>query len=63
MILDIHLEKCDDNGERLEKILSLRKPIILSLVPVLMIPEHKSFKNGIYPSNYFYPQKFIDLLK
>lgn len=63
MILDIHLEKCDDNGEKLEKILNLGKPVIISLVPVLMLPHHEVFKKGIYPSDYFYPQKFIDLLK
>ncbi|MBS3080010.1 DUF2334 domain-containing protein [Candidatus Pacearchaeota archaeon] len=63
MILDIHLEKCEDNGKRLERILNLSKPMIISLVPVLMLPEHESFKNGIYPSDYFYPRRFMEMLK
>lgn len=63
MILDIHLEKCDDDGERLESLLKLDKPVIISLVPVLMLPEHEVFKKGIYSVNYSYPKKFMEIIR
>ena len=63
MILDIHLEYCDDKGERLEKIAKLGKPFNISVVPVLLLSEHEVFKNGVYPHDYFYPKKIVDLIK
>ncbi len=61
--LDIHLEYCDDNGRRLEKIAEFGKPFGISVVPVLLLPEHESFKNGIYPSDYYYPDRIVDILR
>jgi len=63
MILNIHLEHCDDNGERLERLLKINKPLIISVVPVLLLPKHESFRNGIYPSGYYYPKRVVDILK
>lgn len=63
MFLDIHLEGCDDNGERLEKIAKLGKPFNISVVPVLLLPEHELFRNGVYPHDYHYPKKIMGLLK
>ena len=63
MILDIHLEYCDDKGERLEKIAKLGKPFNISVVPVLLLPEHEVFKNGVYPNDYFYPKEILGLTK
>jgi len=62
MILDIHLEYCDDTGERFENIAKLGKPFNIPIIPVLLLPEHEIFKNGVYPSDYFYSEKFTGLL-
>lgn len=63
MFLDIHLEKCDDKGERLRSILESGKPFGISVVPVLLMPEHEAFKTGVYPADYFYPREIVDILK
>ena len=63
MILDIHLEWCDDKGERLKKIAEAGKSFNISLVPVLLLPEHKCFKNRVYPNNYYYNKDIVSFLK
>jgi len=63
MILDIHLEYSDDNGERLEKIAGLGKPFSVSVVPVLFNSNETAFKEGIYPKDYSYPERIAGLLK
>lgn len=63
MFLDIHLEYCDDKGEKLRKIIELGKPFSISVVPVLLLPEHEVFKKGIYPFDYYYPKEIVDILK
>ena len=63
MFLDIHLEYCDDKGERLKKLADFGAPFNLSLVPILLMPEHRVFKNGVYPSDYYYPLQIVDMLK
>lgn len=63
MFLDIHLEYCDDKGERLRKIAETGKPFNLSPVPGLLLPEHEVFKNGVYPSDYYYSNEIVDVLK
>lgn len=63
MILDIHLEGCDDNGEMFRKLAGLDKPFNISLVPVLLMPEHESFKNGVYPEDYFYNEGIVETLR
>ena len=62
-MLDIHLEGIDDNGERLEMIGEIRKSFIISIPPVLLLPMHEVFENGVYPSDYFYPKKIVEILK
>ena len=63
MILDIHLEGCDDSGEEFRKIVEIGKPFNISVVPVLFLSNHEVFRNGVYPFDYYYPQKFVDILK
>ncbi len=63
MFLDIHLEYCDDKGERLMKIAELGKPFSISVVPVLFLPKHDVFKTGIYPSGLAYSSYLINALK
>jgi len=63
MFLDIHLEYSDDNGERLGKIAGLGKPFSVSVVPVLLLPNHEVFKKDIYPKDYSYPERIAGLLK
>jgi hypothetical protein len=62
MHLDIHLEYCDDSGEKLTNLAKTGKPFTISPVPVLLTPEHESFKNGIY-TNYSYPKKIVEILR
>ena len=61
-MLNIHLEYCDDKGEKLRKISKLNKPFCISLIPILLTPEHKSF-GGVYSKNYSYPKEIVELLK
>lgn len=63
MFMDIHLEYCDDNGERLSEIIASGKPFNISIVPVLLVPTHRVFRKGIYPSGYYYPKGIVELLK
>ncbi len=63
MILNIHLEYCDDKGKRLEKITKIGKPFNIIPIPILFQPENEVFRNGVYPSDYFYPEKITGLLK
>jgi len=63
MFLDIHLESCDDKGERLLRLAELGKPFSISPVPVLFLPKHDVFKTGIYPSELAYSKELIDILK
>lgn len=63
MFLDIHLEYCDDKGERFRKIIEIGRPFSISVVPVLLLPEHAIFKKGIYCPNYHYPKEIVDILK
>ena len=63
MILDIHLEYCDDAGERLEKISKVGKPFNICVVPVFLHQEHEVFKNGVYNPNNAYSEKITGLLK
>lgn len=63
MFLDIHLEYCDDKGERFRKIIEIKKPFVISIVPVLLLPEHSVFKKGVYSSDYYYPKEIVELLK
>lgn len=62
MHLDIHLEACDDNGEKLLDLARTRKPFTISPVPVLLTPKHESFGNGVY-TNYSYPKRIVEILK
>lgn len=48
--VDIHLEGCDDNGKRIEQMAKLGKPFSLSIVPVLMNPDHEVFNSGVLSS-------------
>ncbi len=63
MLLDIHLEWCDDKGERLRQLADIGKPFVVSLVPVLMLPEHKVFEEGVYRPDYFYNKDIMEFLK
>jgi hypothetical protein len=65
MFLDIHLEYCDDKGERLKKLAELGKPFSLSLVPVFMISGHYLFgeKNRVYREDQAYSSEITDFLK
>ncbi len=63
MVLNIHLECCDDDGEKLRKLAETGKFFIVSVVPVLLLPEHEVFKNGVYPPDYFYSKKIVGVLK
>ena len=62
MMLDIHIEYCDDTGEKLRKIAKLNKPFCISPVPVLLQPENRAF-GPIYPKDYYYPSKIVKILK
>ena len=48
MLLDIHLEGCDDKGEQFRKVEELEKPFIISIPPVLLLPNHEFNKNDNY---------------
>ncbi len=63
MFLDIHLESCNDKGERLMKIAELGKPFSISVVPVLFLPKHEVFKTGVYLPNLAYSKEIINVLK
>lgn len=63
MFLNIHLEFCDDKGEKLLKIAELRKPFSISVVPVLFLAEHEVFKTGVYPSDLAYSKEIVSVLK
>jgi len=63
MFLDIHLESCDDNGERLIRIAKIGKPFSISVVPVLFLPKHDVFNTGIYPSDLAYSKEIVNTLK
>ncbi|MEK6757616.1 MAG: hypothetical protein AABX88_00665 [Nanoarchaeota archaeon] len=63
MLLDVHLECCDDNGEMLKQLADIGKPFNISIVPGLMLPEHEVFKNGVYRPGSFYNKNIIDSLK
>ena len=65
MFLDVHLEYCDDKGERLKKLEELGKPFSLSLVPIFTNLEHYLFKEeyGVYEKNQAYSSEIIDFLK
>lgn len=63
MFLDIHLESCDDKGERLMRMAELRKPFSVSVVPVLFLPKHEVFKAGIYTPDLAYSKEIINILK
>jgi len=62
MFLDIHLEAIDDNGAKLLNFAKTKKLLAISLVPILTLPHHKAF-GKVYPKDYFYPDKIIDILK
>jgi len=62
MILDIHLEYCDDGGEKLKKIARLDKPFCISPIPALLKPQNKVC-GSIYSKNYFYSQSIVKILK
>ena len=62
-MLDVHLERCDDKGERLKKMLEIGKPFIISIPPVLLVPEHETFRNGVYPNDYYYPKEIVEVLE
>jgi hypothetical protein len=63
MFLNIHLEFCDDKGERLLKIAEFGKPFSISVVPVLFVPNHRVFSEGVYPSELAYSGEVVDILK
>lgn len=63
MFLDMHLEYCDDKGERLKKLADFGAPFNISLVSGLLLPKHEVFKNGVYPSDYYYSPEIVDVLK
>ena len=63
MFLNIHLEGCDDNGERLESLAESNKPFGISLVPVLLAPNHEVFTSGVYRADYYYPERVVEILK
>jgi len=63
MILDIHIESCDDEGERLMRIAELGKSFSISPVPVLFLPKHDVFKTGIYPPDLAYSKEIVNTLK
>lgn len=63
MILNIHLERIDDNGERLIRILDTKKAVVISVVPLLLTPNHEAFRSGIHPPDYYYPEKVVGILK
>ncbi len=63
MFLDIHLEYCDDKGERLRQIADLGVPFNISPVSVLFLPEHEVFRNGVYLSDYYYSKEIVSILK
>jgi hypothetical protein len=57
------LEHIDDNGERLERISETTKSVFISVVPVLLSQTEKVFKEGIYPKDYYYLAKVINIIK
>ncbi len=63
MILDIHIESCDDEGERLMRLAEIGKPFSISPVPILFLPKHDVFKTGIYPSDLAYSKEIVNVLK
>jgi hypothetical protein len=63
MFLDIHLEYCDDKGERLRQIAEIGKPFNISPIPVLFLPRNDVFRTGVYPLNFYYPREIVKLLK
>jgi hypothetical protein len=63
MILNIHLEYCDDNGERLEQVAKIRKPFNICPIPVFFIPTHEIFRSEVFSPKDFYPEKIVGLLK
>lgn len=62
MILDLHLEKINDNGKLLEKLIGDDVPMIVNIPPILLIAGHDFFGKQ-YKPNYFYPQRVKDVLK
>ncbi|MBI2046887.1 DUF2334 domain-containing protein [Candidatus Pacearchaeota archaeon] len=62
-MLDVHLERCDDKGERLRKMLEIGESFIISIPPVLLLPEHETFRNGVYPNDYYYPKEIVEVLE
>jgi len=62
MIFDIHLEKIDDHGEKLKRLIGTKRPFILSLVPVLLNPNHPAF-GTVYPQDYHYPEEVVRMLR
>jgi len=66
MIVNIHLEwvEREDNGKRLEKVIGLGKPVILSPVPLLFDLENRRGMFGTaYPADYAYPERVVEILK
>jgi hypothetical protein len=63
MFLDIHIEKCDDKGKGLWGIIKSGKPFGLSVVPVLLTPDHYAFWEGIYPRDYCYSKEMVRALR
>ena len=54
--LDIHLERMDDKGEKLKRILDENMPVAISVCPETLR------KNGIYSKQYPYLPRFVDLI-
>jgi hypothetical protein len=63
MFLDVHLEYCDDKGERLRQIAETGKPFNLSPVPIFFFPRNEVFRTGVYPLNLHYSREVIEVLK
>ncbi|MBI4116526.1 hypothetical protein HY449_02160 [Candidatus Pacearchaeota archaeon] len=67
MITEMHFQGVRDDGDALEKLLSLERPFIASLVPIFM---DKSLKNNgknvlerVYSEEQYYPPWFVGALR
>lgn len=61
--MDIHLEGCNDNGEKLIELAKIGKPFTISPVPVFTQPPFEYVQNGIYSKDQFYSPELMGILK